>query len=194
MPSSSLALEIIRAFTADAHRALESTLEIGRPDAGEPAYLRYLEALWGWLDPLESALWAAHWPESIAATTRSGKTRWIEADLRARGRNADSIARLPRQLALPPLDGAAQRFGVAYVVEGAQLGGQYLLRRLAPRLAPLPARWLEGYGSDTARHWRSFVVALGAQLQSHGEAEAAAHSARSTFELAHAWFAMRGVV
>lgn len=192
-PSSSLALELIRASTASAHRALENTLEVGRPDAGESAYTRYLEALWGWLAPLESALWAAAWPEAIAAPARSGKLRWIEADLRARGRDPSWIAALPRQLTLPRLDSIAERFGAAYVVEGSQLGGQFLLRRLGPRISPLPARWLEGYGRETPARWRSFVAVLGAQLTSRADAELAAHSARTTFELAHDWFAQRGV-
>lgn len=190
---SSLALELIRASTASAHRALENTLEVAQPDAGEPAYARYLEALWGWLAPLESALWLAAWPEAIVAPARSGKIRWIEADLRARGRDASSIASLPRQLVLPRLDSIAERFGAAYVVEGSQLGGQSLLRQLGPRISPLPVRWLEGYGRDTAARWRSFVAALGAHLTSRADAELAAQSARTTFELAHAWFAERGV-
>jgi heme oxygenase len=187
------ALELIRASTADVHQALESTLEVARPDAGEAAYGRYLAALLGWLEPLEQRLWSLEWPSPVVPALRTGKTRWIEADLRARGSSAAQISALPRQRALPPMSSLAQRFGAAYVVEGAQLGGQVLLRRLGPRLAPLPARWLEGYGHDTGGRWRSFLTALGSSVHERADAELAAGSARVTFELAQAWFAARGV-
>lgn len=191
--STSPALEIIRAATADAHRRLESTLEIGRAEAGEGAYVRYLEAVLGWLAPLEPLLWSGPWPAPVAAPARDGKVAWAEADLRARGRSDRQLSALPRQRALPPLTSLAQSFGVAYVVEGAQLGGQVLLRRLGPRLAPRPTRWLEGYGAESGARWRSFAAALGACLRDPEQARSAAEAARRTFELVHGWFALQGV-
>jgi heme oxygenase len=192
-PATSPALDVIRASTAEAHRTLESTLAIARSDAGESAYARYLEALLGWLEPLETPLWSGAWPAQVAAATRRGKTAWIEADLRARGRDDRQLAALPRQRSLPPLGSLAQRFGVAYVVEGAQLGGQLLLRRLGPRLAPLPTRWLQGYGRESAIRWRAFLGALGASLESRMQIQSAADSARAAFELVQTWFVQREV-
>jgi heme oxygenase (biliverdin-IX-beta and delta-forming) len=192
-PSTSPALALIRSTTAPAHRTLERALAIGRPEADDAAYVRYLEALLGWLDPLEPVLWSDCWPESVMPLARGDKTAWIEEDLRARGRGDRELSAIPRQRALPALGSLAQRFGVAYVVEGAQLGGRALLQRLGPRLAPLPARWLQGYGSDSADRWRSFVAALGACLGDQAQAQSAASSARATFALAHAWFVERGV-
>jgi heme oxygenase len=190
--STSPALELIRAATADGHRRLESALEIGRAVAGEGAYVRYLEAVLGWLAPIEPPLWSGPWPAPVAAPARDGKVAWLEADLRARGRTDRQISALPRQRALPPLATLAECFGVAYVVEGAQLGGQVLLRRLGPRLAPRPARWLEGYGADSGARWRSFGAALGAYLCQPEQARSAAEAARRTFELVHGWFARQG--
>ncbi len=187
------ALEVIRRQTRAAHRDLELVLEIARPEADADAYLRYLKAVLGWLDPLEAQLWSSPWPRCVAAETRRGKTLWIEQDLRLRGLSEREIAAIPRRETLPPLASPAQRFGVAYVVEGAQLGGQVLLRRLGPRLAPLPARWLEGYGCDTGQRWRSFVAALGACLTERAQVEIAAQSACATFEWVHEWCAERGV-
>jgi heme oxygenase (biliverdin-IX-beta and delta-forming) len=193
LSSTSQALELIRSTTAPVHQTLERALAIGRADADEGAYVRHLEALLGWLEPLEALLWSGGWPESVTPATRSGKIAWIEADLRARGRSERELAALPRQRALPPLGSLSQRFGVAYVVEGAQLGSRALLQRLGPRLAPLPVRWLQGYGSDSADRWRSFVAALCASLADQAQARSAAQSARATFALAHAWFVRRGV-
>lgn len=186
------ALEAIRASTAEVHRELEQRLEIARDDAGEGAYRRYLSAVLGWLEPLERQLWTASWPTPALPIGRSGKADWIASDLRARGLSALEIAQIPRQSSLPPLDTLAQRFGVAYVVEGAQLGGQHLLRTLGPRLSPLPVRWLEGYGRDSAHKWRSFLGELAAHLHDRADAQLAAQSARITFELARHWFVQRG--
>ena len=187
------ALHVIRASTGDAHRALEHNLEIARADADDGAYVRYLQAVFGWLEPLEAPLWSPAWPAQVRSTERSGKTAWLLADLEARGFCGAQVRSLPRQRLLPPLASLAHRFGVAYVVEGAQLGGQALLRRLGPRLFPRPTRWLEGYGVHAAERWRSFLRALDASVCDAHDVQAAAHSARATFEIVHAWFSARGV-
>jgi heme oxygenase (biliverdin-IX-beta and delta-forming) len=190
--SGSSALEIIRAKTADAHQALERTLHVARSDAGEEAYGRYLRALLGWLEPLEASLWSGAWPAQIDVACRTAKVGWIVADLRARGLRDREIAAIPRQNRLASLATLEQRFGIAYVVEGAQLGGQVLLRRIGPRVAPLPTRFLEGYGRECGPNWRSFIAALGASVTDREHARAAAESARAAFETAHAWFALQG--
>ena len=182
---------MIRDATASAHRALEEKLEIGRADAGESAYGRYLRAVLGWLEPLETALWSGLWPDAIGAAARTGKVAWIESDLRARGMTGSDLAALPRQTKLPPLSSLAHRFGVAYVVEGSQLGGQTLLRRLGPRLAH-SARFLEGYGRETMPRWRAFMAAIDANLVTREDAEIAAENARATFDWIAEWFAFRG--
>jgi heme oxygenase len=187
------ALELIRHSTALAHRALEAKLVVAQDAAGEAEYTRYLGAVLGWLEPLEAALWSWPWPEPWFALPRQGKVRWVESDLSARGFSSAKLAALPRQRVLPPLDSEAGRFGVAYVIEGAQLGGQVLLRRLGPRVAPLPTRWLVGYGRNNSVMWREFLGALSAHVREPAQAEAAALSARATFELVHAWFQARGV-
>ena len=187
------ALEVIRASTRDAHAALDATLEIARAESGEAEYFRYIGAVLGWLEPLETALWQGPWPDVVAPGERRDKSAWIVSDLRERGLTDAEVAAIPRCESLPPLDSAAARFGAAYVVEGAQLGGRALLKELGPRLAPRRARWLEGYGSETAARWRAFVAALGAELPDGTEARVAAESAQRTFAWVHSWFTLRGV-
>ena len=187
------ALEVIRATTRDAHASLEATLEIARAEAGEAEYVRYIGAVLGWLEPLEAALWQAPWPDAITPRERRDKRAWIVSDLRDRGLTDQDVSAIPRCGSVPPLDSAAARFGAAYVVEGAQLGGRALLKDLGPRLAPRRARWLEGYGAETAARWRAFLTALEAELGSAADARVAAESARRTFTWVHSWFALRGV-
>jgi heme oxygenase len=190
---ASSALELIRSSTAEVHRALEDALFIARPGAGDHQYVRYLAAVLGWLEPLETVLWSSPWPVGVLPADRSGKAAWIHADLTARGMTAGEIALIPREHSLPPLGSLAERFGVAYVVEGAQLGGQVLRRRLGTRLAPLPTRWLDGYRDQVGAKWRALLDALGECLDDRAQAEAAAHAARATFEWVHAWFVRQEV-
>lgn len=131
----------MRAATSD----LDARLLLARPDAGAREYLSYAAAMWGWLSPLEPQLWCATWPSELDPAARDGKRRWLEADLAVLGYDGK-----------PPVDptgldlsSQAARFGVAYVVEGSQLGGQVLLRRLGPALAPHVPRYLAGYGAST---------------------------------------------
>lgn len=187
------ALEVIRAGTRDAHAALEATLEIARADSGEHEYFRYIGAVLGWLEPLEAELWQGHWPAIVTPGERRDKSAWIVSDLRDRGLTHAQVSAIPRCPRVPPLGTAAERFGAAYVVEGAQLGGRALLKELGPRLAPRGVRWLEGYGADTAARWRVFLSALETSLGAEPEARVAAESARRTFAWVHAWFAERGV-
>lgn len=72
-----------------------------------------------------------------------------------------------------------ERIGWAYVIEGSQLGGQVLRKRLAPALDPWVPRWLVGYGSETAANWKLFATyadssddpqLLQAGIQAAGEA------------------------
>ena len=192
-PSSSPALQRIRAATSSAHRALEAALAIARPDASDHTYARYLDAWLGFLEPLEEPLWTRPWPAGIEPSARTGKTEWVKADLAARGWSERELLAIPRQRAIPPLESQPQRFGVAYVIEGSSLGGPVLLRRLQSRLEPRTARFLEGYGRESTAKWRAFVTALGASLRDARDADAAAESARATFAGIHEWFALRGV-
>jgi heme oxygenase len=183
---------LIRASTEDVHRELEASLEVARSDADDRAYVRYLEAMLGWVGPLERELWARPWPQRITPKERAGKVAWIESDLRARGLNEWGLAQIPRQAQLPQLESLAQRFGAAYVLEGAQLGGSVLLRRIGPLIAPLPTRWLVGYGPECGDKWRTFLVTLEAELAQRRQAEVAAASARATFEMVREWLSLRG--
>lgn len=73
-------------------------------------------------------------------------------------------------------------WGLAYVVEGSQLGGQFLYRRLAPRLAPHPLRYLQGTGADTHLRWKAFTRLLNANVQSSFDIQAACAGARAGFD------------
>lgn len=192
MISASPALDALRNATRDIHANLEETLAIARPEAGSKDYLSYVAALWGWLAPFETRLWRAEWPAGAGVEFRADKCAWLESDLRKAGLDEDALARIPRSDFAPPLDTLASRLGLAYVIEGAQLGGQVLQKRLARKLAS-PSRWLQGYGAETSRNWQAFLAVLEEHLRSESERGEAAATARLAFENLASWFRFRRV-
>jgi heme oxygenase len=187
------ALLALRNATRDIHDDFEKGLKLARPDAGKAEYLEFIRAMWGWLHPFEQALWSADWPQDMDAAQRAGKSEWLRRDLEAAGLNSESIAALPLAVEQPPLASSAQRFGLAYVLEGAQLGSQVLSRTLGPRLAPWPAHWLCGYGELASQRWLSFRKLAERQLADAGARDEAADAARRAFGILAKWFREQGV-
>jgi heme oxygenase len=180
------ALDALRRGTRDAHAALEATLDVAAPGAGRADYARHVAALGSWLAPRDAALWRGEWPAGIEASARAVKGDWVRADVRiARAEgflDAWPAADDPR---LPAT--SAGRFGLAYVIEGATLGGAVLRRRLAPALAPWPLRFLHGYGRRTGRRWTTFLDALDASVRTPAAIDEAAAAAADAFASLASW-------
>lgn len=151
-------MQAMREASHDLHLRLEHRLTISSPDADKDDYVQYIRAMWGWLSPIEPRLWSGEWPVALNATQRSCKTAWLEEDLRHAGLDASAIANIPLCTVPPRLATMGERIGWAYVIEGAQLGGQVLRKRLALALDPWVPRWLAGYGSQTAANWKIFAA------------------------------------
>lgn len=83
-------------------------------------------------------------PQGVGRIAVAAHLALIEADL-AEPSLASYPCRLPgSEVSWPSGASAAYRWGVAYVVEGSQLGGAVLYKRLAQQLAPHPLRYLRG--------------------------------------------------
>jgi heme oxygenase len=188
MPS---ALATLRAATADVHDRLEATLAIARPDADASVYVEYLRNMLGWLDMFENSLWASEWPADMTPELRDGKCGWIRNDLRHFGMSDAAINTLPHSAFRPDLTSCEARLGLAYVVEGAQLGGQVLAKRFVGKLPPERMRWLQGYGSETSKRWKAFVEYAEEALPTDRQRESAADAARQAFLSLADWFEQR---
>jgi len=191
MHQSASALSELRLATRQIHESLESLLPVARPDATRTDYDLYAQDMWGWLAAFEAPLWHARWPAEMEAEARAGKLAWLESDLRHLHGGESVLAALPVCPYRPDLASLASRFGVAYVVEGAQLGTQVLGRRLAPQLAPWSPRWLTGYGERNARNWRAFIACAERRLDSAAARSEAAQAAAAAFGALADWFSVR---
>jgi heme oxygenase (biliverdin-IX-beta and delta-forming) len=190
-PIASKGRAALRERTREAHDEIERALALASPSAGREEYARHVAALWGWMKPVEPRLWRAPWPASVDTVARAMMTSWLETDIAAA--RADGLLGSQIEVSDPVKPGSrAARFGQAYVIEGSMLGGAMLLRRLGPRLAPWPVRYLHGYGAEAARYWREFLAALDESVSAPGDVDEAADAADETFCSIGRWLRAHG--
>ncbi len=174
----------LRAATDALHRATERQFALERRIASRAGYRDLLAALYGFHAPLEAALRRIGWSENPGLEQRFCKTRWLAADLRALGVTDAAIHALPHCGDLPALASPSAGFGALYVVEGATLGGQLIVKQLAQRLGighEAGGYFFASYGPQIGPMWRSFVAALDAHDGDHAAVERAARAVFRSF-------------
>lgn len=174
------ALDALRAATAERHTLLDSGLPLAGASPTLDDYASHLRMLRIWLAPSENWLASGAGPRDALAPLR--RVPLIDADLRDPSvpRRRDPI---PGQQTPWPLDAsAAYRWGVAYVVEGSQLGGAVLYQRLASQLAPHPLGYLRGDPAGPGPRWRSFMLALKENVRSGEQVADACAGACDAFD------------
>jgi heme oxygenase len=79
----------------------------------------------------------------------------------------------------------AAALGALYVLEGSSLGGRVILKELKSRGASLAGLgFLDAYGNDTGRRWRSFLAILEREVTSSEHKIEAVKGALNTFAFA----------
>ncbi|WP_326533230.1 biliverdin-producing heme oxygenase [Pseudorhodoferax sp.] len=178
-------MQALRDATQALHAQLDSQLPLARPaDARQSLghYHGHLRVLHGWLQDLAPLLQRAGWGLDPLEPLR--------ADLAEAGLAGDP----PGQAGPLPGTDIAHAWGVAYVVEGSQLGGRVLFQRLRRAGVQAPLRYLEGRGPGTGAHWNGFLQALRTALAQPAEVQAACQAACWAFEDLLARFRRQGMV
>lgn len=172
-------LAALRAATQDIHARLDSALPLARESATLADYACHLHALQGWLAALDGAVCGPQEPAGWSERQRQRRAL-VAQDLHDCGDAARGLPELP-SAPVQPFLGPHHGWGVAYVVEGSQLGGTVLYRRLQAALAPHPLRYLrEGGGSG---QWPAFMAGLRAAVQGPAAVAAACAGAVAAFDL-----------
>lgn len=172
-------LAALRQATSSQHDILDSGLPLAQPDASLADYLDHLRMLARWLAPIQA--WQAQYGDGPqGAVAQVDRLATIAADLAAAGQPAPEPA--VGAVAWPSHASAAYRWGVAYVVEGSQLGGAVLYKRLSERLAPHPLAYLKPSAEGPGPRWRAFIAALQGELRSDADVAEACQGARHAFE------------
>lgn len=147
---------IVKARTAAAHARVDAAF--GRFDLGRrESYVRFLQAHGRVVPAVEAALGQGG-PQDCLPDWRP-RTACLESDLAAFGEE------LPVPIANAVPSGAAERFGLLYVLEGSRLGGRLLLRRVG---AGFPTHYLSAIHQPG--EWRAFTRALDARAAAEGGA------------------------
>ena len=168
-------LAALRAATAERHAELDAHTPLAAAQVDLAAYGAHLRLLEQWLAPVPA--WLERFDDGPRLPDYLGA---IRADL-AHPSLALSAAQAVAQPAWPMQASAAYRWGVCYVVEGSQLGGAVLYKRLAPALAPHPLAYLRGAGSPGPR-WQQFLAALRAHVVDADQIDEACRGARDAFD------------
>lgn len=188
---TSRALTALRSATAFEHAQLDRLSPLTRDGLDGEGYVAHVERVLGWMRPMEKALWqgplTATLPVALAPSRRNVKSDWLAHDLASAGFSAQAITDLPDCPYITPPRDLAECFGMTYVMEGATLGGTFLLRTLADRLPNHSLVWLNGYGDNTGRLWKQFLRALDTYVVTERDITAAAQSAQYSFQSFRRW-------
>ncbi|KIQ31936.1 heme oxygenase [Variovorax paradoxus] len=202
-PAIADVLRPLRTATHALHEALDSRLPIARADASLADYAAHLRALRPWLQAVRAALAAPGVPglDRIARRT-DRRLAALALDLddlhgphgTAREGNDDADG-MPAGLVEEAAREPAFAWGLAYVVEGSQLGGMAMHKRLASRLAPHPMRYFQPVDAPDGlpAQWKDFVAQLGAALADPASVEAARRGAVAGFRSLMPRFGVWGV-
>ncbi|MDQ0034971.1 heme oxygenase [Variovorax boronicumulans] len=193
-------LRPLRTATHALHEALDSRLPIARDDASLADYAGHLRALRPWLQAVRDALAASGVPglERIARRT-DRRLAALVLDLDDLGASntseqesaLDTTPRLAEEAVRDP----AFAWGLAYVLEGSQLGGMAMHKRLGARLAPHPLRYFQPVDAPggLAAQWKEFVAQLGAALADPSAIDAARRGAVAGFRSLMPRFGLQGL-
>jgi heme oxygenase len=177
-------LTALRQATAQQHAELDSRTPLAAPVLDLHAYHDHLRLLEAWLAPIQRWLDAeggGAGERPSTGLTRRDYLALIRADLAHPALAGMPNLELPADTHWPPDAGAAYRWGVSYVIEGSQLGGAVLYKRLAERLAPHPLDYLRGEGSPGPR-WQQFIAALRGAVTTPQQIDEACRGARQAFD------------
>jgi len=187
-------LAALRAATADTHARLDSQLPLSRDAAGIVDYAWHVATIGAWLADIDRLPIAADgWPAGWQQRQQARRAR-VAADLEALP-DSDLSPMQPEPAELPSTvlpEGFA--WGVAYVVEGSQLGGHLLYRRLQERLAPHPLHYLRGDDRSGPSPWPRFTAALRAAMTTPAQVQATTDGAQWAFASLSERFTRAGVL
>jgi heme oxygenase len=173
-------LTALRSATAQRHAALDTRTPLAAATPDLRDYHDHLRLLEAWLEscPYAPAGYLDRIRSDLAHPSLAGMS-FVMAD----------AAYWPPQASVSD----AYRWGVSYVIEGSQLGGAVLYKRLSQRLALHPLNYLRGAGALDASsevsasaspgpRWQNFLAALRGAVQTAPQIEQACRGAQQAFD------------
>lgn len=178
-------LEELRTATSQSHTRLESlpiSAVLMSKQLSTADYYCYLSLMRGIMAAVENEIFP------LVATYFSD----LEARYKSHLIDADLQQSNPTKI--PPFTfnprSAAFAMGIFYVVEGATLGGRYILKNICSTLQidAAEARFFAGYGNETGSMWKKFLNQLSAYVTETGQAEEVIAGAKFAFDSIYTHF------
>jgi len=140
--------------TTQLHQRIEHGLDLFRNDFNLEDYRSLLVRFYGYYSPWEERAFVTA-PRLVSARRKCAN---LALDLEALGMSRENILSIQPCDDLPPLDTVARVLGSMYVLEGATLGGQILLRQVRVRfgLQDDGCAFFSGYREQTGAMWKQF--------------------------------------
>jgi heme oxygenase len=165
------------------HQRLEKHLAIKDRFGNLDGYRTHLARLAAFYAAAEET-WASWLTPVLTDFDARRKAALLAQDLSALGGKPATGA------AVPQVSDTAAALGCFYVLEGATLGGQYLLPLVQRKLglsADHGASYLASYGADVSAMWQRFGAAVEAHCQTPQATASAVAAAQTTFIALQDW-------
>ena len=186
----------LRSATATHHLELERRLNLLGSVLSLARYTRIVAVFYGFYEPLERALKRLEPLVPAPGFPMRARTELLNCDLLALGVGAQAISEFPRCAHLPCLAEAEHFVGCLYVLEGAGLGGQVIVRALH-REGKLNGRngtaYFAGEGASTAARWKAVLEWLDRVGRSELRLDMIVESACETFISLANWARLQGI-
>jgi heme oxygenase len=194
---SSLSAQL-RARTTLLHRQTDQLLGLPGVIRTRNDYGRWLSRFLGLYDPLERSMAGfVEWRTFESPPPLVSHSACIAHDLTSLGIDPAGVTRAPPAL-LPALPTFPHALGALYVLEGATLGGRFILRDVKARIGGQilgAMRFFGGRGEEVGPMWHSFRTALDGFGREQPLLQGnVLTGAEDVFGAILAWFAPLGIV
>ncbi|MGQ0540752.1 MAG: biliverdin-producing heme oxygenase [Blastocatellia bacterium] len=174
----------LKEATREQHEALENVVDVMNRTFSLEDYKQLIAKFYRFYSAIEPTLPAEELRQAGFDVEARRKTPLLEQDLQHLGEMEYSEQNLPFT-SIPILNTAAKAFGSIYVMEGATLGGQVIMRQLEAHLGITPENggaFFNSYGANVGPMWKEFGATITAFADGVEEDETIVNSAKETFD------------
>ncbi|MEM8533544.1 MAG: biliverdin-producing heme oxygenase [Chloroflexota bacterium] len=187
-------LKLLKQSTYDCHIRVENRLDLLSPGLTQERYIAILAAFYGFYAPLE-AQWRRFGEQSVCRSLFQNRLKipLLYNDLVSLKVEGSTIASFPLCSYVPQQKTFMDVLGTMYVLEGATLGGQIIMRHLSNHFDFMPkygGTFFASYGEQVAAMWRSFTQLVGSIEQEQDIAHIVT-AAVQTFDTLDQWLEER---
>lgn len=175
----------LKEATRAQHENLENTVDVMSKMFSPEDYKILLTKFYRFYAAIEPKVAENHLDTAGFDFAERRKTPLLEKDLQALGILENVRENVKLWQDLPALETPAAAFGSVYVMEGATLGGQVIMRHLKQHLDITPENggaFFNSYGANVGPMWKSFGAAITVFAEKNQDDETIVGAARETFD------------